>query len=763
MSDATKAKLYSDRSARPAMLAPIWDTIPASLRALPQWIAWELRWIENRACWAKVPLDVRGVNLDAGYSRAKSDTPRTWTTFEQVRNAWGRTYGTYTPANPDGPGYVFNGGGIVGIDGDKCRDPQTGDISAFGRALMARFPGYWEVSPSGTGIKGAFFGTIADGKGRKFDYPEGHGIELYDRGRYFAITGRRVDGATADLTSIAEQLPQLVAEIDALKAARKPARPARSASATAPIVRPEAAPLDTSEKTRRARAYLSTVEGAVEYHGGDNATFRAACVLVVGFDLTPAQAFPLLADWNQTCSPPWPESWLVRKLAEADKTAGPRGELLHAEREGQQRGYLNLTDAQVDELLRGLGKTSAVPAADQAVTAVAERIAGDLIDHAPTTPQAEPDACALYAAHDIDAEIALLSTRCLNLRPVLMEKDGRPFVCDRPCGNGTACRPCLDARLLKKTREGNAYLVRTTTSVAAGESPRAVYAALVDSSVKPGTSRWNTLTKKVADKGGERCSLLTEDAGGVAQKLGRTPEASGFFLEDNKASEESRLWLLSLPQDAGETTCFAGVTFRKVAAANAMWAWFHGVKTVPDAPEEGTFKPHHQSSEWGDEEAKIPSNVKALRPSKFDVQRTAKILDRLHVESYSVRFDLRQGAEPGVGWVLPETRSLAMTLWLGGVGADFTPTIGRVVELAQSWLPLIPTDLGKGRRVETLLRQHIWALPLHDLTAQLRAADEEDRAEEAARAEASQLYAALRDSYRGREHEATGLLAELLA
>lgn len=749
---AAKSKLYSDRAARPVMLSVNWDGIPASLRALSQWVAWELRWVEKRACWAKVPIDVRGISASEGYSRAKSDTPRTWTTFERVRDAWGRSYGTYTPNDPDGPGFVFKAdGGIIGIDGDKCRNTTTGELTDFGRELMRRFPGYWEVSPSGTGIKGVFFGVLEGGRGRKVDFPDGQGCEVYDRGRYFALTGRRLEGATHDLTSCAEQLPAFLSEFFPAKVARTKSAPVTRVRAVGSL-----APLDTSEKVRRARSYLQRIEGAVEYQGGDNATFRAACVLVLGFDLSPEQALPLMCEWNQTCSPPWDTSWLWRKLTEADKRSDPRGDLLNAEfRSDRPIGYDGLTPEEVAELVNGIGRRTVEELSAQPVPA-----------------EATPDECALYAAHDIDDEINLSRVVCPNKRPVLMEKDGLPFVCDRPCGNGTVCRPCLNLRLYQKTREGNAYLIRTTTlaSPTGTDAARTVYAAIVDAEVCPGTTRWNTLTNAVRDRGAERCSVLTEDVGAVAERLGRDPGASRFFLEDNKVEGESgtaqRLWLLSMPASevGSDTVSAAGVTFRRVSVAAAMRGWFHAVKTVPPAPEDGTFKPHHQSKNWGDVEAKLPTTVKALRPSKFGVRRTTQILNQIGVTAYSIQFDRRNRSEPGVGWRLPEIHSLALTLWLGGVDAPpLALTVDRVASLARHWLPLLPKNLGTGYRVESVLRQHIWHLGLYDIAQELRDADQQDKADELATTEAASLLRALREQYRGREHEATGLLAELLA
>lgn len=755
MNTLTKADLYGAASSRPVMLSPLWENIPTTLRALPQWVAWELRWREENASWAKVPIDVRNVSIDKGYAKARSNKPADWTTFDRVRSAWGRTYGTFTPNSPDGPGFMFKAdGNLLGIDIDNCRNPATGELSAFALDLMSRFLGYWEQSPSGRGVKGVFFGQLPEGKGRKVDLPDGHGVELYDRGRYFAITGRRIDGAAADITSAVERLPEYLAELDAIRAGQRTEKDrVRAEKSPRPVIVPLAdRSFDIHEKLIRARSYIAHRPGAVAHQGGDNHTFGTACELVIGFDISPHQALPLLQEWNETCSPPWPDEWLWRKLTEADKQPGPRGTLL-VDRPDRRRplGYENLSDAERDELVNGLGRS----------------IATDLVAQQPTAPLAEPEDCALFAAQDVDDDINLSRLKCPNLCPVLMSKDDRPFVCDRWCGNGSECRPCLCRRLFERTRDGNAYLIRTSVVASGPENPpRVVMAAIVDASVAPGTTRWGTLTNAVRDRGGERASLLTDNATGTAQRLGRDPDASRFFLSENKVEEESgpaRLWLISMPAGTADEVKLAGVSFRRLSVANAIRGWYHATKTVPEPTPGVTFKPHHKSAGWGDVLPQEPTAVKALRPSKFGVQRTRKILDLIAVEAYSVQFDRRNGSDPGVGWALNGVHSLAMEVWLGGVGAPFAPTVDRVVELARHWLPMLPRGVGTGYRVLKVLSEHLWGCTLYDIADQLREADEQDRAEEAARLEASTLYASLRDTYRGRESELTGLLAELLA
>jgi len=68
---------------------------------------------------------------------------------------------------------------------------------------------------------------------------------------------------------------------------------------------------------RRARGYLSCIEGAISGQRGHDRTMRAACVLVQKFGLSIAQAWPLFLEWNEQCEPPWSEKELLHKLTDA--------------------------------------------------------------------------------------------------------------------------------------------------------------------------------------------------------------------------------------------------------------------------------------------------------------------------------------------------------------------------------------------------------------------------------------------------------------
>lgn len=268
---------------------------PKQLKDRPNWILW--RNVDGR----KVPFQTSG-------QPAKSNDPTTWTTYDSAIAANTNGYA--------GLGYVFaDGEGVFGIDLDGCISTD-GEIQPWASAILDQFPTYSEISPSGTGIKLWGLGDIPGGVGRqaKIDAPsvcpKAPGVEVYERGRYFTFTGRQFSD-TAEVTDCQAALNALYARLWPTPTSTTPAPSGPRASVQ-----------------ERASRYLAKMPPAISGSGGHNQTFRAACVLVLGFGLSPDDAFPLLADWNLGCEPPWSEKELRHKLADANKKDGTRGWLL---------------------------------------------------------------------------------------------------------------------------------------------------------------------------------------------------------------------------------------------------------------------------------------------------------------------------------------------------------------------------------------------------------------------------------------------------
>ena len=112
--------------------------VPTELRDLPHWVCW--RWAQRDGKQTKVPIDPNGGR------HAKVNDPATWASCEVALEA-------QTGLTCDGVGFVFvKGDGIVFIDFDHCRDPQTGGIAPAAAEAVRSLDSYTEVSPSGTGL-----------------------------------------------------------------------------------------------------------------------------------------------------------------------------------------------------------------------------------------------------------------------------------------------------------------------------------------------------------------------------------------------------------------------------------------------------------------------------------------------------------------------------------------------------------------------------------------------------------------------------------
>ncbi len=89
----------------------------------------------------------------------------------------------------EGLGFVL-GDGFAGIDLDDAYSSLTG-LTKEAEKIVRSVNTYWEVSPSGTGVKG--FGRInKDSPKRtlKKKLRTGETIEIYTEGRYFTVTGQ---------------------------------------------------------------------------------------------------------------------------------------------------------------------------------------------------------------------------------------------------------------------------------------------------------------------------------------------------------------------------------------------------------------------------------------------------------------------------------------------------------------------------------------------------------------------------------------------
>jgi putative DNA primase/helicase len=168
------------------------DRLPDEIRIGTRCVLWNYE--ERDGKRTKVPY----VPTRPG-ERASSTDPGTWGTFEEACTA-------YLEGKSDGMGFNL-GDGWLGVDIDKCRDPQTSAITPEALAIITALDSYTEVSPSGTGVKVFLRGCLPP-VGRK----KGP-IEMYDRARFFTVTGQHLEGTPRTIEERTTQLAALHARI----------------------------------------------------------------------------------------------------------------------------------------------------------------------------------------------------------------------------------------------------------------------------------------------------------------------------------------------------------------------------------------------------------------------------------------------------------------------------------------------------------------------------------------------------------------------
>ena len=138
----------------------------------------------------------------------------------------------------------------------------------------------------------------------------GAGIDVRSTGGYVVGAGSRTEAGDYAFHDAERPIAPAPAWLVAKLGQAAPASPAKG-------TRVPDAPEGVLE---RARAWLAARPGAVEGQGGDAFTFATAAFLR-DLGVSPEQAFTLLLDWNQRCSPPWDAADLQAKVDHAYRYA----------------------------------------------------------------------------------------------------------------------------------------------------------------------------------------------------------------------------------------------------------------------------------------------------------------------------------------------------------------------------------------------------------------------------------------------------------
>ena len=195
MIDTTKRNGHGNSadatSPHPTCSPPITENIPTTMKAEPRWVCWHFELRGEK--WTKTPINAR-----TGRNASSTDST-TWTTFDTAVTAFHR-------GGVDGIGFVL-GDGWSGIDLDDHLDGD-GRTTAFAQDVLDRLCSFHEVSPSGEGIKLFLRADIEHGHA---DHK--NGIEIYGSGRYFTVTGRRLNDSPNEVEHRQIELGKLLSDL----------------------------------------------------------------------------------------------------------------------------------------------------------------------------------------------------------------------------------------------------------------------------------------------------------------------------------------------------------------------------------------------------------------------------------------------------------------------------------------------------------------------------------------------------------------------
>ncbi len=229
----------------------------------------ELRTVDQFVCWleedrdgnvTKVPYSVHG-------GRASSTNPKTWAPFDEA---------VAVSARYDGIGFVFTEDDpFAGIDIDKCRNAETGEIEPWAWKIVAALDSYTEVSPSGTGLHVFVKATLPGPNNRKGP------LEMYESGRYFTLTGEHLGGMPTEIHERQDVLERLYRHVFKVE----------NASSTTNGYKPRSASLDVGDEDLLALAkqakngekFSRLWRGDTSDYGGDESRADLALSSLLAF------------------------------------------------------------------------------------------------------------------------------------------------------------------------------------------------------------------------------------------------------------------------------------------------------------------------------------------------------------------------------------------------------------------------------------------------------------------------------------------------
>jgi len=237
------------------------EKIPPELKARLHWVVWRQEDREGKP--TKIPYQPQNPK-----QKASSTKPDTWGAFEQA-------IGVVKVNGFAGIGYEFGADDpFTGIDLDKCRNPETGEIELWAREIIDRLRSYTEISPSGSGLHILVRGKLPPGGNRKGK------VEMYDSGRYFTMTGDHLPGTPSIIEPRQTELNALHTEIFG-KPQASPPKPAGGPGPALDLS--DFALIDRAKAATNGHKFCALWDGDTSGYGGDDSSADLALCGMLAF------------------------------------------------------------------------------------------------------------------------------------------------------------------------------------------------------------------------------------------------------------------------------------------------------------------------------------------------------------------------------------------------------------------------------------------------------------------------------------------------
>ena len=247
------------------------------LKSLSQWVAYRLVWNEKKGKADKIP-----VNPHDGKG-AKANDPATWGTYDEAMN-YAQRQGLIA-GKSGGVGFEF-AGGYAGIDLDHVIEAD-GTLKEFAQDIISMMNSYTEISPSGTGLHILFKLTCSLSEIGDRNRDSKLGIEIYDKGRYFTVTGK-VYGELKPIAERTEELRLVYAKyLLSAREAEKPKPQVQTSNVSVPSVKSDSAftcdelsdydLLDKMFSSRRGGEIRALFNGDISGYGSQSEADLALC------------------------------------------------------------------------------------------------------------------------------------------------------------------------------------------------------------------------------------------------------------------------------------------------------------------------------------------------------------------------------------------------------------------------------------------------------------------------------------------------------